>query len=102
MIDARPTISYNDITFSADAAISANPDSFEESRFHALDSLDIDYQRIPFTSSYDRVGPDIQGNFLANNTTNALSIRIDTLPGNQLERMTVAGRFGRHRYRPRD
>lgn len=93
LIDARPTISYNDITFSADAAISANPDSFEESRFHAIDSLEIDYQETPFTSSYQRIGPDIQGNLLADNTTNALSIRINTLAGGQLERLTVSGRF---------
>ena len=93
MIDARPTIAFNDITFSADAAISANPDSFEESRFHANDSLDVNYQVVPFTSDYDRIGPDIVGNRLVNNTTNALSIRIDTLAGDQLEELTVSGRF---------
>jgi len=93
LIDSRPTIAFNDITFSADAAISANPDSFEESRFHAPDSLDVFYQSVPFTSTYDRIGPDIVGNVLRNNTTNALSIRIDTLPGDQLEELTVSGRF---------
>ena len=35
MIDARPTISYNTIRLSADAAMSANPDSFEETNFAA-------------------------------------------------------------------
>ena len=55
--------------------------------------MGVDYQATPFTSDYERVGPDIQGNVLANNTTNALSIRIDTLPGNRLEEMTVAGRW---------
>lgn len=93
LIDSRPTISFNDITFSADAAISANPDSFEESRFHAVDSLEVDYQAVPFTSDYDRIGPDIVGNFLQNNTTNALSVRIDTLAGDRLEELTVSGRF---------
>jgi hypothetical protein len=34
MIDARPTVSFNTITRSAGAAMSANPDSFEESNFH--------------------------------------------------------------------
>lgn len=93
LIDARPTITFNDISDSADAAMSANPDSFEESRFHAVDSLAVDYQAVPFTSDYDRVGPDILGNRLIDNTTNGISIRIDTLPGNRLEEMTVSGRF---------
>ena len=93
MIDARPTISYNDISFSADAAISANPDSFEESRFHGMDSLGVNYQETRFTSDYDRVGPDVQGNNLFDNTTNSLALRIDTLAGNPIERMTVSGRF---------
>ena len=93
MIDARPTIMYNDIFFSADAAISANPDSFEESRFHGVDSLGVDYQATPFTSTYERVGPDVQGNLLQDNTTNGLALRIDTLAGRPIERMTVSGRF---------
>src|SRR5690606_29807615 len=59
LISARPTISHNSITRSADAAISANPDSFEESRFHARDSIRSDYQDVAFTADYTRVGPDI-------------------------------------------
>ena len=56
MIDARPTISNNVIQFSADAALSANPDSFEETNFAAPDSFGIDYQQTKFTPDYDRVG----------------------------------------------
>ncbi len=38
MIEARPTVSFSTITRSADAAMSADPNSLEESEFH--DSLD--------------------------------------------------------------
>ena len=69
-ITSRPTISNNTITNSADAAISGDPDSFEETNFHAVDSRGIDYQAIPFTSDYDRVGPDIHGNRLSDNSIN--------------------------------
>ncbi len=93
MIDARPTVSYNRITFSADAAISANPDSFEETNFSGFDSLHVDYQQTPFTPDYDRVGPDLRGNRLLNNSINGLFIRIDTPAGDQIERMTVSGRW---------
>ena len=33
LVDARADVSFNEITFSADAAISVNPDAFEETRF---------------------------------------------------------------------
>ncbi|CAN0489319.1 unnamed protein product, partial [Hapterophycus canaliculatus] len=35
MDESRPTLIHNQITFSADAAISADPDSFREDNFHA-------------------------------------------------------------------
>ncbi|MFV2068448.1 MAG: DVUA0089 family protein, partial [Pirellulales bacterium] len=96
MVDARPTISFNTITASADAAMSANPDSFEETNFQSPR-----FQEIPFTSDYSRVGPDIHGNRLVRmagdelvqNTINGLFVRIDTPAGNDLEKMTVAGRW---------
>ena len=97
LVDARPTISFNTIMHSADAAISANPDSFETTNFQAPDSLGVDYQGSTqedrFTPDYRRVGPDIHGNRLLNNTTNGLFVRIDTPAGNELERMTVTGRW---------
>lgn len=88
LIDARPTISYNTITNTAKAAISANPDSFEETNFHAPE-----FQSIPFTADYDRVGPDIHGNILLDNSINALFVRIDTRAGNEIEQLTVSGRW---------
>ena len=37
----------------------ANPDSFLETNFHAVDALDVDYQLQSFTPDYDRIGPDL-------------------------------------------
>ncbi|HIF34390.1 MAG TPA: hypothetical protein EYQ75_22610, partial [Planctomycetaceae bacterium] len=87
--DSRPTIAYNTIQNSAHAAISANPDSFLETTFH-----ENNYQfGGAFTSDYSRSGPDIDGNRLIDNTINGVFIRIDTLAGNDLERLNVPGRF---------
>jgi hypothetical protein len=48
MIDARPTITFNQIRFSAEAAVSATPDSFEETNFNtwAFQFLDSLYVRL--------------------------------------------------------
>ncbi|MEO8493591.1 MAG: PPC domain-containing protein, partial [Planctomycetota bacterium] len=88
MIDARVTATFNDISLSADAAISASPDSFEETNFHAAE-----YQFSPFTSDYQRVGPDIYGNRLTGNSINGLFVRVLTPAGSVLRSMTVPGRF---------
>jgi hypothetical protein len=86
--DARPTITHNTITNSADAAISANPDSFEESTFHAPR-----FQTVAFTSDYTRVGPEVHGNRLLDNSINGLFVRTQTPSGDGLEEMTVPGRW---------
>jgi hypothetical protein len=88
MTNARPSLSYNTITRSADSAMAANPDSFEESTFNEPRS-----QQVPFSADYTRIGPEIYANTLVDNTTNALFVRIATPAGNQVQRMTVAGRF---------
>lgn len=89
MLDARPTILHNTIQFSSDAAISADPNSFAETNFHAPI-----YQRVEsFTSDYDRVGPDIRGNRLVDNSINGLFVRVQTPAAGQREPMTVSGRF---------
>lgn len=89
MTKARPTISFNTISLSADAAMSADPDSFEETTFttplYQLNGV--------FTPDYSRVGPMIRGNALSDNTTNGLFVRVDTLPGNATTQQTVAGRW---------
>ncbi len=57
IVDTRPTVSYNTIRNSAQGAISADPDSFSDAR--------------------GRIGPDIVGNLLEDNTVNGLVIRFD-------------------------
>ncbi|MEO1984324.1 MAG: hypothetical protein ABGZ24_27725, partial [Fuerstiella sp.] len=75
---SRPTIVHNSITESLDSAISADPDSFEETTFHAPRYQDGAPQ---FTNDYNRVGPDIYWNTLVNNSTNGLFVRVQTSPG---------------------
>ncbi len=73
LTNARPTLSYNYITASFTSAISAGPNSFED--------------------SLDRLGPDIHGNFLQNNTIDGLFIRVDTPLGSNIDKLSVSGRF---------
>ncbi|MEZ6117285.1 MAG: hypothetical protein R3C28_12010 [Pirellulaceae bacterium] len=88
MVEARPTLSHNVISRSADAAMSADPNSFEETNFHAPR-----YQQVPFTSDYTRVGPDIHDNRLTNNSINALFVSIQTASGADPKKLTVSARF---------
>ena len=67
--DARPTITNNKVQFSADAAMSASPNAFEETNFNAPE-----FQSTRFTSDVSRVGPEIRGNTLLENTNNGLKI----------------------------
>lgn len=85
---ARPTIIFNRITASADAAIAASPDSFEESNFHDPAS-----QRTPFTSDYTRVGPEVHGNLAVDNSINGMFVRVVTPAGSALRPLTVSGRW---------
>ncbi|MEM7474060.1 MAG: Ig-like domain-containing protein, partial [Planctomycetota bacterium] len=89
MIDVRPTVTFNTISNSADAAMSAAPDSFEETNFHEprfqLGGL--------FTSDYDRVGPEIHHNQLIENSLNGLFIRVETPAGQSIRPLTVSARF---------
>ena len=86
--DARPTIANNVIMQSAQAAITATPDSFEETNFNA--SL---YQATPFTIDYDRVGPAIHGNTVSENSINGLFVSVATPAGDSLEEVTVSSRW---------
>lgn len=71
--ESRPTLTYNRILNNGDAGISADPNSFEESRFWSN----------AFSADYDRVGPVIRGNTLTGNTVNGLFIDVttSTVPG---------------------
>jgi hypothetical protein len=87
--DMRPTVTFNRITNAADSAMSATPDSFEETLFS-----DNRYQRKgSFTPDYDRIGPAIHDNTLINNSINGLFIKVSTPVGGELKQLTVPGRF---------
>ena len=88
LTDARPTLSHNMIQYSAHAALSMNPDSSLESNFHAPQD-----QQILFTSDYSRIGPQINDNQTIENSINGLFIRVVTPAGQDLERLTVSGRW---------
>ncbi len=92
IVNSRPTISHNEISFSRDAAIAASPDSFRESNFHSPEYQE-EFTTNPFTVDYKRIGPDIYGNRVHDNTTNGLAIRVSTLSGGETQKLTVAGRF---------
>jgi len=69
----RPTLVFNEITNSAGAAMSADPDAFEDSS--------------------GRYGPDVRGNRIVNNTINGMFVRIRTQLGSPIDRLTVPARF---------
>ena len=73
LIDSRPTVSYNTIQNSAQGALSASPDSFSDSR--------------------GRIGPDIVGNVLADNSINGLVIRGNNATGGNGSRLNATARF---------
>ncbi len=89
IFELRPTIAFNEISFSADAAISASPDSFEETSFQAPRFQ----QASPFTADYSRVGPSIYDNLLIENSINGLFVRVATTASAAPRSLTVAGRF---------
>ncbi|MEM8677964.1 MAG: NF038122 family metalloprotease [Planctomycetota bacterium] len=86
--DARPSIRFNNLTSNSVAAISATPDSFEETRFSTPE-----FQRTRFTSDYARIGAEIQSNTLSDNQLNGLLVQIDSAAGTELTRQTVVGRW---------
>ena len=70
---SRPSIAFNTVSDSAGAAISADPNSFEETA--------------------GRAGPAIRGNVVRGNSVNGLLVRIRTAFGQPLDRLSVAARF---------
>jgi hypothetical protein len=89
LVDSRPSIFNNLITRSADAAISATPNSFKEDNFADPRSQSGGF----FIPDYDRVGPEIHGNTVINNTINGLFIKTRTSVADTLETITVTARF---------
>ena len=89
MAVTRATVINSRITRSADAAIAATPETFIENRF-----TDEFYQAAgSFTPDYDRVGPNISGNTIIDNSINGLFIRIVTRTGSVLQTINSATRF---------
>lgn len=88
MVDSRPSVVFSQITASADAAMSATPNSFRETNFHTPD----EQRAVAFTADYSRIGPEIHGNTITGNSLNGLQVRVRTT-GDTLESMTVSGRF---------
>jgi VCBS repeat-containing protein len=89
LAEARPLIIGNVITRSADSAISADPNSFEETLF-----TEPRYQNGgAFVPDYRRVGPVIYNNDIRFNTINGLFMRVDTLPGQPLKNLTTHARI---------
>ncbi|MCY3007182.1 MAG: Ig-like domain-containing protein [Planctomycetota bacterium] len=87
--EARPLILGNSITRSADSAMSADPNSFEETLF-----TEPRYQNAgAFVPDYRRVGPVIYNNDIRNNTINGLFIRVETLPGQPTKSLTTHARI---------
>ncbi|MGI9471938.1 MAG: GEVED domain-containing protein, partial [Rubripirellula sp.] len=89
IINLRPTITFNEILFSADAAISAAPNSFEETSFQAP----VFQVNGAFTADYSRVGPDIHNNDLIDNSINGVFIRSTTTPVSPAQPVTTSVRF---------
>ena len=70
---ARPTIAYTTVQYGSGGAISADLASFEETN--------------------DRIGPDIHGNTVLNNSINGLFVRIPTEYGSVTETLQTAARW---------
>ena len=89
IINMRPTVTFNEIRQSADAAISAAPNSFEETSYQSP----VFQQAGAFTADYERVGPDVNNNQLLDNSINALFVRASTTSTEAPRQFTVSGRF---------
>ena len=85
IVTARPTITFNTIQFSADAAISANPDSFQDTLSTAAN--------ISVAGAASRIGPDIYGNTVVLNSFNGLFVRVRTEFGSPVEVLNTFARF---------
>lgn len=89
MAVTRATITNSMITRSANAAIAATPDTFRETRFDEA----MFQQDAPFTSAFMRIGPDVHGNTVIDNSINGMFIRVATRTGGVLQPLTTPARF---------
>ncbi len=89
IVNLRPTVTFNEITQSADSAISAAPNSFEETSYQEPRFQ----QGGAFTADYDRIGPEMHNNLVLNNSINGLFVRVATTPTSPPRPFTVSARF---------
>ena len=87
MVDARVTASYNNIEYSHDAAMSADPNSFQESFFEGNTSSPL------YTDDYERTGPQLNANLVINNSINGILVRIRTNAGEPIDKLTTSATF---------
>lgn len=78
---ARPTIWHNTIHDNSDSAISADPRSFEDSRFANGSFI------------MDRYGLEVFDNQIFDNSINGLFVRINTAFGSEINKLDVPGIF---------
>ncbi|HEY4309260.1 MAG TPA: NF038122 family metalloprotease [Pirellulales bacterium] len=88
MVTSRPTILNNNIHDNADAAISADPDSFQFNLIEGNSAATGLY-----IADYSRTGPVIHGNVLARDSINGLFIRIRTNAGAPIDVLDVTARL---------
>ncbi len=100
LIDSQPSIQFNTILDSADAAMSADPNSFADIQFAASPNLPANPDYNPnaptsngYTADYGRTGPAIHGNILQGNSINGMFVRIRTQAGASLDQLTVPATF---------
>ena len=87
LITARPTLIYNNIHNNADAAMSADPDSFQYTLIEGNTPGSL------YTADYSRTGPVVHGNVLANDSINGLFIRIRTQSGSPIDVLDTTARL---------
>ena len=87
MTDTRVTASYNTISKSADAAMSADPNTFQDTLFEGNPGVGAGEV---YTADYDREGPALDSNLLVNNSINGMMVRIPTSAGESLDQLTVS------------
>jgi hypothetical protein len=91
VIGARPTISFNFLHDNADAAISADPRSFADTI--TVDNVFADPDAYNHDITLRRIGLDVHGNRLVDNSINGLFVRIESGPGLPLNKVDTSIRF---------
>ncbi|HVU85765.1 MAG TPA: NF038122 family metalloprotease [Pirellulales bacterium] len=89
LVTSRPTILDNNIHDNGNAAISADPDSFQFSLVEGNSAA----QGGTFIADYNRAGPLVHGNVLARDSINGLFIRIRVNAGEPIDVLDVTAQL---------